>query len=632
MSLSLWMGRHIGNLVYYLNKRQRRTGYLNLKAALGYKIPPKELKKILRKSYQNLGRMLAEITKFPSLNKKYLDKFIKIEGLEYAEKVKEKGTGLIFLTAHFGNWELSAQIAGLKGFPMKVLAKAQRYERLNNLLNAYRNNNNCRVVAKGWGIKSILRSLKHNETLGILGDQDSRRDDLFVDFLGRSVLAAKGVFSLASKTGSTIIPSFITRKDGPKHTLYMNRPLEFKKEMLRETDIKKYLQEFHNMLARHIKDKPEEYLWIQKRWRFSPEKSILVLTDGKAGHLNQAKAICKLLKAELKKSGLTPKLPYSQNEGYKIIEVKFKNNISSSFLTGASFFASSGCQGCLKCLKKTMEEESYKEIIRSYADYIISCGSRLAAVNLILSKENNAKSITIMKPSFKLKSFDLAIIPRHDLVKETSNVVITEGAPNLIDKELIEEESRILSKNLKLEKKSKIGFFFGGNTTSYRYQDFQLKGILSQMKEAADDLNLEILMTTSRRTGSHFESLIEESLKNFKRCKLLILAGRGNPPHAVGGILGLSDIAVVSFDSISMISEAVSSGKYVVVFTPDDYSKLKAPKKHKRLIDSFVYRGFIHLTKTSDLNKALKNIFNNKPEIKELKDNENIQMALKKII
>ena len=77
-----------------------------------------------------------------------------------------------------------------------------------------------------------------------------------------------------------------------------------------------------------------------------------------------------------------------------------------------------------------------------------------------------------------------------------------------------------------------------------------------------------MLASTSRRTPSDIEGLVKSELEGFDKCRLLVIANERNIPEAVGGILGVSDFIVVSGESVSMVSEAVSSGKYVLVFRP----------------------------------------------------------------
>src|SRR5208283_2731741 len=99
------------------------------------------------------------------------------------------------------------------------------------------------------------------------------------------------------------------------------------------------------------------------------------------------------------------------------------------------------------------------------------------------------------------------------------------------------------------------------------FDDIQIRQLIGQIKEAAWHYNADILLTTSRRTPGTIEQIIFRELKNFERCSLCIIANQRNIAEAIGGILGLSDLVIVSGESISMVSEALSSGKPTIVFS-----------------------------------------------------------------
>jgi Kdo2-lipid IVA lauroyltransferase/acyltransferase len=632
LSISLFIGRTAGSIAYFFNSKQRKLGYSNIKAAYSYKKEPKELKRILKQCYKNLGMMIAEITNFPKLNSEYIRRQIKFIGLEEAEKLKKERKGIIFLTAHLGNWELSAQAVGIKGFPMKVLAREQKHARLNKLLNSYRSSNRCQVIAKGFSIKKIMRSLRQGEILGMLGDQGTSKGGILVDFLGRKINIPEGPALIAHKTKSFILPSFIIREADHKHSIYVSEPLKDAGGEYSRNLIQEQLQKFHNQLSDYIDKNPEQWLWMQERLKYTPARSVLILNDKKAGHLNQSMAVARILKKELSRKGLFVQSPYAKEEGFKIVDVEFKSKLSRNLLNLSRLCAGSVCQGCLKCLKVFLKEQSYRELRAQYADYIISCGSTTAGINLILTKENKAKSIVIMKPPLKVSFFDLAIIPDHDRPKKYKNVIITDGAPSAFDKERIEEDKKTLEKKIDLTGRLKVGLFFGGNNPSYKYQDSQVYSMLKQLKELAETMDAEILATTSRRTGAKFEAIFKQQLDGYDRCKFLVLASSSNPAYASGGILGLSDIIITSFDSISMISEAANSNNQTLVIIPDDYSSGNSSQKHRHLISNFSKKGYIHTASFSNIKDKIKEICRLKPEIKVLNDEKKIAEGLRKII
>ena len=140
-------------------------------------------------------------------------------------------------------------------------------------------------------------------------------------------------------------------------------------------------------------------------------------------------------------------------------------------------------------------------------------------------------------------------------------------------------------------------------------------------------MDAELLITTSRRTSSVAECLLKEEFLNYHRCKLLIIANEKNIPEAVGGILALSKIIITSPESISMISEAVNSRKYVLVFNSPNLSK-----KHRRFLNYFAKNKYIYLVDAYNLAKKIEEIWSNRPKIHTLGDNLKVCEAIKKIL
>ena len=117
------------------------------------------------------------------------------------------------------------------------------------------------------------------------------------------------------------------------------------------------------------------------------------------------------------------------------------------------------------------------------------------------------------------------------------------------------------------------------------------------------------------------------------RCPLLIIANQENVPEAVGGILGLSDINVVSGDSISMISEAATSGKNTVVFYPETKAKvLKASDKHYKFIKNLHQNGYIVASDIKEVASAILDVAKNKVQTKRLDDHMVILEAMRYVI
>lgn len=359
--------------------------------------------------------------------------------------------------------------------------------------------------------------------------------------------------------------------------------------------------------------------------------SVLILNDGKAGHLNQAKAVAKIVRRQ--KMGEGKK---DDEVNIRIVEVKYKGSFFRNLLSICSVFAGQACRGCLSCLRFCLKRDSFKELIKYSCDIIISCGSSLSAVNLFLSYKNNARSIILMKPPFiSLNRFDLAIVPEHDRVKLRDNVLLTKIAPNPVDSGYLQEQAAILIDRLSSQDPKfktdmpTIGVFIGGDTHHYRMTGELIKKIVFQLKQVAENFNCQILVSTSRRTSKDVENLLKESLADFYRCRLLIIANEKNIPEAVGGILGLSHIIIVSGESISMVSEAVSAEGYVLVFIPE--KKVRFLTKQDRFLKSLEKEEIIRIIQPDNLFSEVERVLRERPYRNRIDEQELIYQAISRI-
>ena len=601
IEVNLWLGRVAGVVVYHLNIERRMIGYANLKAAFCKEKSPRELNKIIKAVYVNFGQVFTEILSLTKVNKKYIEKYITLENVEDKYKLANHPGGLILLTAHFGNWELSGMVSAMIGFPLVVLAREQKMKRLNELLNRLRESKGLTVVRKGITVKYIIKALREGKMIGMVGDQDAGKTGVFADFFGRPVSTAPGSARFAQATGAYILPAFSVRKRGPYHNIILEEPIKIEKE----EDIMSYVEQYNKLLERRVRENPDQWLWLHRRWKSSPLKKVTVITDGKPGHINQALAVVRELKKYRRDSN--PDLPEPE---VKVVEAIFKSPLKKVFLNFMSLFAGPRSQGRMKCLEYCLTKESYDKLIHSFSNIIISCGSAAAGVNRLLSIESNAKSAVIMKPSFiSLKKFDMAIIPVHDGIKEAPHgkIITVDTVPNLIDEEYMKSSAdkllKLIKKDTDDKKRLTIGVLLGGDNREFQLTDETTEALVRNISEISEKEYADILFTTSRRTPKTAEEIVKNKLSGNKRCKLLIVANENNIPDAVGGVLGLSDIVFVSGESVSMVSEAVSSGKRVFVFRLD--KKRKGLSKFDKMMSNLEKKRYIEIVKADKLSEAV---------------------------
>ncbi len=589
---ALGVGRWTGRVAYLFHHR-RRVAYANLKAAFGSKFDSSERKRIVLRNFEHLGQNIVEMFRFPLVNDDFMKRYMSFTHLDrYQEAVAGKN-GAIFLAAHFGNWELSQIVSVFLGATLNVLARQQRLKRLNDYLNELRSSHGSVTVHKGEGVRKFIKVLRANGVVAALSDLSGGKQGVMVDFFGRKTTAPYGIFAIAQRTGSVIFPCFDRRTSGASHHLFFESPIRIPKTGDEEGNLVGAIRDYYRLLESWIEKYPDQWFWIYKRWKYCSTKKVLVLRDANAGHTNQAEAVAKEFMELGKRLG--PDFHLSNNS----IEVQFKTKWHQKLFFVWSWFFLPFAQGRLKQLNWFLTPSCVAKLETEYADFIISAGSHLAPLNLLLKRENLAKSIVLMKPSFPFRSslFDLMIVPHHDRMGRVGcNSVRTFLAPNRVNEDLLKNSGEMLRKRIAkpLSESKTLSVFIGGKSKGYRFDPKAFQEWLRQLKTQAKELQFDLLITTSRRTTVEASELVKREFASDPVCKLLVIANEANIENVTYGMLALSKAALVTEDSVSMVSEAVSAGKGVLVLK---LGNGKLSQKHRRFHEILESN---HLIQTAD--------------------------------
>ncbi|MGO9377068.1 MAG: lysophospholipid acyltransferase family protein [Dissulfurispiraceae bacterium] len=269
MTLALKAGELLGFVVYVLWGSRRRIAIGNVEKAveaggLSIDVSPSQ---IVRKSLMNLGRSLAEIVKIYFGLGRQLIESIEVVGFDNYLRAKEKGKGILFITGHCGNWELTALGFGVRVAPVAVIARAQNNPYLNRLVEKARSRYGNRIIYKQGALMAVLSVLRDNGIVGILMDQAVLPEEGFiVDFLGRGAWTTKIPALIARKRGAAVIPAFIHREGGRYiGTIYPEVALS--QEKVEEKALIEDTKKISSYIENYIREHPTEWLWIHRRWK-----------------------------------------------------------------------------------------------------------------------------------------------------------------------------------------------------------------------------------------------------------------------------------------------------------------------------------------------------------------------------
>ncbi len=577
-SFSLAFARGVGTLVFIFSKRGA-IAYRNLKMALGEAYSPKELKRIAERSFQNLAMNAVDLLRVPDMDLKYIQEHFTIEGREKYEEALRQKKGVIFLTGHFGSWELLNIAGSLMGMPLVALARLQKHPRSDAYLNKLRESKGSQVIYKGIMVRQILKSLHEGKIVAILSDQDGGKKGRFVHLFDRLSSTPPGVAAFSMRTGAPIFPVFIFRQKGEKHFIEVGDALKMPPADAAPDDAESFiLQQFADTLEEKIRRSPHQWLWGHRRWKSSPDKKILVLSDGRAGHVHQSMAVVDAMRRMREPQGTADRLFCEE------LQIQFRNEFFRGGLRALSIL----CRGHIPFrtlwLKAALKPDCYRQMRRAYADIVISCGSSLQDVNIWIKKENKAKSVLIMKPSTSHELFDAIILPKHDKAMSSDRVFVTDGALSAMRQEDLSRESQKLRAELSLGGHAKkIGLLVGGDTTKIQFQLALFEKWMQMLHQFSLRQGVEVIATSSRRTPAWAEQVMKHFFLDKRVCPYLLIANEANRQGGVSAILGLSDWVIVTGESMSMISEAVMAGKLVLVIEPWQAGTSTKPKYEEYL-------------------------------------------------
>ncbi len=245
--------------------RLRRTALRNLELAY----PEKSLDErgaIADEVYLSIARLIWVFARFPQIDGQNINNWIRYEGLEHYLEAKKAGHGILFATAHFGNWELSAFAHALMTEPMHIMIRPLDDPGVDRIVEGRRQLSGNHLIVKWDGARAVLRALHQNEAVGVLIDQNtSLQEGVFVDFFGTPACANSAFAKIAAKTGAAVIPGFaIWSEVEAKYILKFHPPLEISGDAAEDT------RRLHAVLEKVIREHPGQWLWIHRRWKTRP--------------------------------------------------------------------------------------------------------------------------------------------------------------------------------------------------------------------------------------------------------------------------------------------------------------------------------------------------------------------------
>ncbi len=283
LSAGRWLGARLGALAFHLVGGERRKALKSLARAFPEK-GEAERARLARACFQHLAAAAFEVGCTASLDTQ-LERLVAWSEADrrVLETALARGRGVVFVSGHVGNWELLARRVARAGFPSQSIAKETSDPRLTALVERFRARGGVRSIWRGQegAARAMLRALKAGEILGLLIDQDTRVQSVFVPFFGELAATPRAAADLALRTGAAVVVGFCQR-EGDGYRLWMEEVPAPPGED-REAAVLALTAALSARIEAAIRRAPEQWVWMHQRWKTRPASEPSVPMAGASG-------------------------------------------------------------------------------------------------------------------------------------------------------------------------------------------------------------------------------------------------------------------------------------------------------------------------------------------------------------
>jgi KDO2-lipid IV(A) lauroyltransferase len=266
------LGRAVGSAAFHLAPGERRKALASLTVAFPEMSEEARLE-LVRRCFRHLGTAALEMAVAPRLGTAALDRLVDMSGgaIERMQEAHARGTGVVCIAAHLGNWELHAWSVARHGLPLFAVGKENVDPRLNRLVDRFRSRGGLRNVWRGQpgAAVAMLRALRKGELLGMLIDQDTNVQNVFVPFFGRPAATPRAAADLVLRTGASALVCLNHRgEDGIYRA--STEEVEVPRTGDLERDAVELTARFTARIEAAIRAHPEQWVWMHQRWKTKP--------------------------------------------------------------------------------------------------------------------------------------------------------------------------------------------------------------------------------------------------------------------------------------------------------------------------------------------------------------------------
>jgi KDO2-lipid IV(A) lauroyltransferase len=284
LEVALELGAKLGALGAIFLASRRKTARENLALAFPEKSDA-ERARILRRSFENVGRTFVEFVRFPAMSRRAVAASVEIVGKEHFDRFRAGNPtlGVLALSAHLGNFELiSAVFNAIDMIPSSLIGRKIKPEAADRIVCGLRESQGVATIANKESVREVMARVAKGEGVGVVLDQNMRRGHgVHVPFFGKPASTTLGLAVLARRTGAPVFPVFMERRgELGKHRLTIAPPLVWDDagdagnaggaRKSKQSALVANTALYTRVIEDAVRRRPEEWFWFHRRWRTQP--------------------------------------------------------------------------------------------------------------------------------------------------------------------------------------------------------------------------------------------------------------------------------------------------------------------------------------------------------------------------
>ena len=272
LPLAFAIGQLGGAIAWLVLPRYRELALRNVRIAFGGELSEKQMRRIVRRHFRQLGANLLCSVKFPRMPMEKILQRVRIENLEHVENCFRKKQPVVLFLSHIGSWEFCTRLFPhfLRGHRTATIYQRIRNPHIDRHVREVRSRFGLEVFERGEGFGKPIELLRDGGGIGILMDQHAGDGGLWTPFFGRLASTTPLPALLARRTQAALI-GFAVHTDGfARWRAIAGPPIEGTSE-----SIEKLTARGNDIVEKQVRRAPEDWFWVHNRWK-TPRPNFLL--------------------------------------------------------------------------------------------------------------------------------------------------------------------------------------------------------------------------------------------------------------------------------------------------------------------------------------------------------------------